>query len=253
MGRSRLVLTVTSLPSAGQPSSDAPIGDDGLPRCPWGLSPPEYLRYHDEEWGRPVSDDNRIFEKLCLEGFQSGLSWLTILRKRQGFRTAFASFDPAAVARFSDGDVARLLGDASIVRHRGKIEATIANARAVVALWAEGQSLGQVLWSYEPPAPGGAGAAGPLRLGELPAATAQSKALSADLRRRGFRFVGPTTVYAAMQSLGVVNDHLEGCHFRAIAAADRAVFVAPTPPTAPLLKSPGTPAAVRPSRPSPRS
>jgi DNA-3-methyladenine glycosylase I len=197
-------------------------GADGLARCPWGLSAPEYVRYHDEEWGRPVGDDNRIYEKMCLEGFQSGLSWLTILRKREGFRQAFASFDPTVVALFDDGDIARLLGDVSIVRHRGKIEATIANARAVVALWAEGQSLAQLLWAYEAPAE-----PVPVRMGDVPPATAQSKALSADLRRRGFRFVGPTTMYAAMQSLGVVNDHLEGCHFRPLAAMDRAEFAVP--------------------------
>ena len=199
-------------------------GDDGVARCPWGLSPPEYCRYHDEEWGRPVGDDTRIFEKLCLEGFQSGLSWLTILRKREGFRKAFAYFDPAVVAGYDEVDVARLLSDVSIVRHRGKIEATIANARAVVALWAEGQSLAQLLWAYEV-----AAVPVPVRMGDLPPATAESKALSADLRRRGFRFVGPTTMYAAMQSLGVVNDHLEGCHFRAMAARDRAAFAVPGP------------------------
>jgi DNA-3-methyladenine glycosylase I len=191
------------------------------------LSPPEYRRYHDEEWGRPVGDDTRILEKLCLEGFQSGLSWLTILRKREGFRKAFAYFDPAVVAGYDEVDVARLLSDVSIVRHRGKIEATIANARALLALHSAGGSLARVLWSYE--VPDAAGAAGIPRLMDLPAQTPQSKALSADLRQRGFRFVGPTTVYSAMQALGVVNDHLAGCHFRAIAAADRAAFVAPAP------------------------
>jgi DNA-3-methyladenine glycosylase I len=216
---------VTSLPGTPLPPGHVLPGADGLARCPWGLSAPEYVRYHDEEWGRPVGDDNRIYEKMCLEGFQSGLSWLTILRKREGFRKAFASFDPTAVALFDDGDIARLLGDASIVRHRGKIEATIANARAVVALWAEGQSLAQLLWAYE--APSVTQPVVPVRMGDLPPATAESKALSADLRRRGFRFVGPTTMYAAMQSLGVVNDHLEGCHFRALAAVDRAEFVVP--------------------------
>jgi DNA-3-methyladenine glycosylase I len=197
--------------------------DDGLSRCPWGVAPPEYRRYHDEEWGRPVGDDRRIYEMLCLEGFQSGLSWLTILRKREGFRKAFAFFDPATVAGFNAGDVERLLGDLSIVRHRGKIEATIANAAAVVALWDQGLSLGQLLWEHET----SSGPDEPRRLADLPAATAQSKALSADLRRRGFRFVGPTTVYSAMQSLGVVNDHLQDCGFRAGTAADRAAFVPP--------------------------
>lgn len=201
------------------------VGDDGLVRCPWGLAPPEYRLYHDEEWGRPVGDDKRIFEKLCLEGFQSGLSWLTILRKREGFRTAFASFDPVVVAGFDDRDVERLVNDVSIIRHRGKILATIANARAVVALWADGQSLGQLFWAHEVPTT--EDSALPGHLGDVPAATAGSKALSVELRRLGFRFVGPTTVYAAMQALGVVNDHLAGCHFRAIAAAERAAFSPP--------------------------
>ena len=198
------------------------VGEDGLARCPWALAPVEYRSYHDHEWGRPTGEDARIYEKLCLEGFQSGLSWLTVLRKRAAFRKAFASFDPARVAEFNDIDVARLLSDISIIRHRGKIEATITNARAVVALWSEGGSLAELFWSHEP-RPGPAA----VDLAELPAQTAESKALSAQLRRRGFRFVGPTSVYAAMQSLGVVNDHLEGCCFRAEAAADRAAFTPP--------------------------
>ena len=198
------------------------LGEDGLARCSWGASTPEYLRYHDEEWGRPVGDEIRIYEKLCLEGFQSGLSWLTILRKREAFRAAFASFDPAAVARFGDGDVERLLGDAGIVRHRAKILAAIANARATLRLRDQGLSLAAVVWSHEPePGPP------PSELSTLPPFTAESKALSTALRRHGFQFVGPTTVYAAMQSLGVVNDHLAGCHFRAVAEAERSRFAPP--------------------------
>ena len=192
------------------------VADDGLRRCPWGLEPPEYRRYHDEEWGRPVTDDRRIFEKLCLEGFQSGLSWLTILRKRERFRQAFAGFDPATVAAFGPGDVARLLGDAGIVRHRGKIEATIANGRATLEVQAAEGSLAALVWRYEPaPRPS------PARLEELPSSTAESTALSKELRRRGFRFVGPTTVYAAMQALGLVDDHLADCHVRPAVEGER--------------------------------
>ena len=203
--------------------SDVVVGADGLGRCRWGAAPPEDQAYHDEEWGRPTADELRIFEKLCLEGFQSGLSWLTILRKREAFRRAFAGFDPAAVAGFGAVDVERLLGDAGIVRHRGKIEATIANARATVRLHGEGRSLGALLWSHEP-RPGRA----PRTLADLESSTAESKALSAELRRLGFRFVGPTTVHAGMQALGVVNDHLARCHFRAASDADRARFRPPT-------------------------
>jgi DNA-3-methyladenine glycosylase I len=195
---------------------------DASDRCPWAAEPPEYRRYHDDEWGRPVTDDGRLFEKLCLEGFQGGLSWLTILRKREAFRTAFAGFDPAAVAGFGPEDVARLLGDAGIVRNRAKIEATIANARALLALQGAGESLAGLLWSFEPPprpAP-----AGP---GDVPASTPESRALSKELVRRGFRFVGPTTVYAAMQSLGIVNDHVAGCFARAVCERERAELARP--------------------------
>ena len=181
-----------------------------MPRCPWGEEPEIYRRYHDEEWGRPVHDERQIYEKLCLEGFQSGLSWLTILRKRDAFRAAFAGFDPAAVAAFDEHDVERLLGDAGIVRHRGKIEATIANARAVVALHEVGRTLDELLWSAQPAGRRPA----PKRLADIPATTPESTALSKELRRLGFRFVGPTTVYSAMQALGVVNDHLAGCPAR---------------------------------------
>jgi DNA-3-methyladenine glycosylase I len=197
--------------------------DDLLPRCPWGREPPEYRRYHDEEWGRPVVDDTRLFEKLCLEGFQAGLSWLTILRKREGFRRAFAGFDVATVARFGPVDVERLLGDAGIVRHRGKIEATIANARATLTVQEQDGSLAALVWRYEPPA------RPPARsLDDLAATTPESVALSRELRRRGFRFVGPTTVYAAMQSLGLVNDHLADCHVRPAVDAERAALPRPT-------------------------
>jgi DNA-3-methyladenine glycosylase I len=179
-------------------------GEDGVTRCAWGDSTPDYRVYHDEEWGRPVTDDVRLFEKLCLEGFQSGLSWLTILRKREAFRSAFAGFDFAQVARFTERDVERLLGDAGIIRHRGKIEATINNAgRAVELVEAEG-SIAAFVWRYEPPTPGAS----------LESETAESRALAKELKRRGWRFVGPTTVYAFMQAMGLVNDHLEGCDAR---------------------------------------
>jgi DNA-3-methyladenine glycosylase I len=198
------------------------IGEDGWARCPWGNSPVEYQDYHDHEWGRPVGDDNQVFEKLCLEGFQSGLSWLTILRKREGFRAAFASFDPTRVAAFGDDDVNRLVLDASIVRHRGKILATIANAKATLTLREQGVSLAGLLWQHEPPR-----RRPPRTTADLPSDTPESKTLSAALRKHGFRFVGPTTVYAAMQSLGVVNDHLDRCHFRGISEAERAAFTPP--------------------------
>jgi DNA-3-methyladenine glycosylase I len=193
-------------------------GEDGRRRCPWAGSTPEYRAYHDDEWGRPVVDDVRIYEKLSLEGFQSGLSWLTILRKREGFRRAFAGFEPEKVALFDDGDVARLLADAAIVRHRGKIEATIANASATLAVRADRGSLAALVWEFEPPR---RGRPVPVRLGDLPPRTAESVALSKALRRYGFRFVGPTTAYAAMQSLGLVNDHLKGCPARAACEEER--------------------------------
>jgi len=195
--------------------------EDGRRRCPWGAGPPEYRAYHDDEWGRPVGDDVRIYEKLCLEGFQSGLSWLTILRKREGFRRAFAGFDPERVAAFGDGDVARLLDDATIIRHRGKIEAAIANARATLAVQTDRGSLAALLWSFEPAR---RGRAAPVRLEDLAPQTPESAALAKALRRYGFRFVGPTTAHAAMQSLGVVNDHLQGCHVRAACEAERRRF-----------------------------
>jgi DNA-3-methyladenine glycosylase I len=189
-------------------------GSDGRRRCPWGASTPDYERYHDEEWGRPVRDDRGLYERMVLEGFQSGLSWLTILRKRDNFRAAFANFEIDAVARFGDRDVARLLADAGIVRHRGKIEAAIANARAAAAL---DTPLAELIWSF---APSGRRRA-PRTLDELPALTAESTALAKELKRRGFRFVGPTTAYALMQACGLVNDHLAGCCVRAEVEAAR--------------------------------
>lgn len=198
------------------------IGADGIPRCPWGVSAPEYQPYHDDEWGRPVGSDDRIFEKLCLEGFQSGLSWLTILRKREGFRSAFAGFDPVVVADFTEADVTRLLADPGIVRHRGKIMATIGNAQATVQLRERGISLAALLWSFEPALAGPSAA-----VAAPPALIPASKACSVALRKHGFRFVGPTTVYAAMQSLGVVNDHTAGCFFWDACETERRDFIRP--------------------------
>jgi DNA-3-methyladenine glycosylase I len=185
-----------------------------LVRC-WTSSDPLYDAYHDEEWGRPVRDERGVYERLCLEGFQSGLSWLTILRKREGFRAAFEGFDPDRVARFGERDVQRLLEDASIVRHRGKIEATIANARATVAL-RDGTPLHELFWSYAP-----ARRRTSRTQADWEASTAESTALAKELRRRGFRFVGPTTVQAAMQACGVVNDHVAGCWVRQAVEAER--------------------------------
>ena len=189
--------------------SGAVVGPDGLPRCPWGLSPALYTDYHDTEWGRPVRDDVGLFERVSLEAFQSGLSWLTILRKREAFRAAFAGFDPAVVARFDADDEARLLADAGIVRNRAKVAATIANARAVLAL--DG-SLADLLWSFAPPPDRPA----PQALSDVPAVTPESTAMARALRIKGFRFVGPTTAYALMQATGMVNDHLAGCAFRGL-------------------------------------
>ncbi|MDQ6806583.1 MAG: DNA-3-methyladenine glycosylase I [Actinomycetota bacterium] len=200
------------------------VGGDGVARCWWAGSAPEYRAYHDSEWGFPVSDDVRLFEKLSLEGFQAGLSWLTILRKREAFRRAFAGFEFERVARFSEHDVARLLGDAEIVRHRGKIEAVINNAgRAIELVEGEG-SLARYVWRFEPEAPSG-------RLDRAALAdrtlTAESQALAKDLKRRGWRFVGPTTVYAFMQAMGIVNDHLDGCDMRERVDAARERFPRP--------------------------
>ena len=200
------------------------VGDDGVARCSWGDSAPEYRPYHDTEWGFPVADDVRLFEKLSLEGFQAGLSWLTILRKREAFRAAFAGFDFNRVAEFGDADVARLLGDAGIVRHRGKIEAVINNAQRAVELVAAEGSLAHYIWSYEPERrTGGLDRAA---LAEL-VHTEDSRTLAKDLKRRGWRFVGPTTVYAFMQAMGLVNDHLDGCEAQARAATARRAFTLP--------------------------
>lgn len=189
-------------------------GADGRRRCWWPGEDALYVRYHDEEWGRPVLDDRRLFEKICLEGFQSGLSWLTILRKRDNFRRAFRDFDPAAVARFGARDVTRLLGDSGIVRHRGKIESTINNARRALELVDECGSLSSYFWRFEP-----VKADRPPRVTwaaiKAMSATPASVAMSKDLRKRGWTFVGPTTAYAFMQAMGLVNDHLEGCFVRA--------------------------------------
>jgi DNA-3-methyladenine glycosylase I len=191
---------------------EAAAGPDGRLRCPWSLSSAEYLSYHDAEWGRPVRDDIGVFERICLEGFQSGLSWLIILRKRENFRAAFAGFDPVTVAEFGPADVTRLLADAGIVRNRAKIEATINNARAALGLPA---GLAATVWSYAPNQDGAAGEdVAPQTLDDVPAWTPASKALSAELRRAGFRFAGPVTVYATMQACGVVDDHLAGCYLR---------------------------------------
>jgi DNA-3-methyladenine glycosylase I len=197
-------------------------GDDGVKRCAWGASSTEYLPYHDKEWGRPVVDDVRLYEKLCLEGFQSGLSWLTILRKRENFRRAFADFDPETVARFGDKDIKRLLSDAGIVRHRGKIEATIANASGTLRAQQEFGSLAALIWSYEPRR-----RRAPKTYADIASKTPESIALSKHLLKMGFRFVGPTTVFAAMQSCGLVNDHLSGCASRAACEAERRALSRP--------------------------
>jgi DNA-3-methyladenine glycosylase I len=178
-------------------------GPDGLLRCPWSLSTPDYLRYHDEEWGRAIREDTAIFERLCLEAFQSGLSWLTILRKRENFRLAFRGFDLQTVAGFGPDDVSRLLADAGIVRNRAKIEAAIANARAALEL---PDGLAARVWKYA-----GEQAPAPVTLADVPPVTPASKALAKDLRAAGFRFTGPVTAYATMQACGVVNDHLADC------------------------------------------
>ena len=203
------------------------VGEDRRARCWWCASDLLYRDYHDREWGRPVADDIRLFEKLTLEGFMSGLSWLTILRKRENFRKAFKGFEPAVVARFTARDVERLLGDAGIVRHRGKIESTINNAKRYRELVDEFGSLAAYAWQYEP----GVGSR-PKRItyGALTQITAsdESKAMSKDLRKRGWSFVGPTTVYSFMEAMGLVDDHLEGCHVRAEVERDRARFKRPS-------------------------
>jgi DNA-3-methyladenine glycosylase I len=195
-------------------------GPDGRRRCWWAVSTPDYVGYHDGEWGRPVTDDRGIYERLTLEAFQSGLSWLTILRKRKAFRAAFAGFDFERVADLGERDVERLLGDAGIVRNRAKIEAAITNARAVRALVAQGDSLAELAWSFRLD-----DEQAPRSSEELPPQTPKSKALAEELKRRGFRFVGPTTAYALMQAVGIVNDHLAGCAFRDQVEAERRVVL----------------------------
>jgi len=197
------------------------VGEDGVARCWWAAGDPLYEPYHDREWGRPVDDDVRLFEKLCLEGFQSGLSWLTILRKRDNFRRAFAGFDIEAVAGFGADDVERLLGDAGIVRNRAKIEATINNARRCRELTEEFGSLAAYVWEFEPAAPS--------RPDARATTSDEAVALSKDLRRRGWAFVGPTTAYAFMQAMGLVDDHLTGCDARDRVEAERARFQRPLP------------------------
>jgi DNA-3-methyladenine glycosylase I len=185
-------------------------GPDGKPRCWWALSTDDYIGYHDDEWGRPLHGENELFERLTLEAFQSGLSWLTILRKREKFRRAFDGFEVEKVAEYGPKEIERLLGDAGIVRNRKKIEAAITNAKAVREMHSNGESLDELIWSFapdqDPPAP--------KTLEELQSTTPESKALATELKRRGFVFVGPTTLYATMEAIGVVNDHLEGCAFR---------------------------------------
>ena len=204
-------------------SAASRVGGDGRARCWWPGDDEGYLAYHDREWGRPVTDDDRLFEKLCLEGFQAGLSWLTILRKRGNFRAAFRGFDIPAVAAFEPGDVERLLGDAGIVRHRGKIASTVNNAGRALEVIEEFGSLAAYIWGWEP-APG---AAPPASMEALPASTPESEALAKDLKRRGWTFVGPTTVYAFMQSMGLVNDHIEGCFARLECESERAGLLRP--------------------------
>ncbi len=213
------------------PSPGIAVGEDGFPRCWWAGTDALYRHYHDTEWGRPIDNDARLFEKLCLEGFQAGLSWLTILRKRENFRAAFAGFDPAAVARFSAPDIASLMGDAGIVRNRAKIESTINNARRCADLIEEFGTLARYVWNFEPDpdarrAPDHAG---------LMEATksAESVAMSKDLKRRGWSFVGPTTVYAFMEAVGLVNDHLEGCGVRLEVERERQAFRRPSRDPAP--------------------
>jgi DNA-3-methyladenine glycosylase I len=199
-------------------------GEDGVRRCWWGNSAPEYRAYHDCEWGVPVAVDVRLFEKLSLEGFQAGLSWLTILRKREAFRRAFAGFDFERIARFGEQDIDRLLADASIVRHRGKIEAVINNARRALELVDESGSLASYVWQFEPAdRPTRLDRAGLVELAHTP----QSRTLARDLKRRGWRFVGPTTVYAFMQAMGLVNDHLDGCDAREAVQEARRQFQRP--------------------------
>lgn len=201
-------------------------GPDGRLRCSWHANLPDYLHYHDAEWGRPVADDRRLFEKLCLEGFQSGLSWLTILRKRENFREAFDGFDFERVARFGEADVERLLGNAGIIRHGGKVRSAINNARRAIELAEEHGSLARYFWAHEPAAQERPAVMDFATLRANPT-TAASTRLSRDLKKRGWTFVGPTTVYAFMQAMGLVNDHIAGCACRAEVEEERRRFVRP--------------------------
>lgn len=185
-------------------------GPDGRLRCPWALGSETYLAYHDTEWGRPVHGENALFERLCLEGFQAGLSWITILRKREAFRRAFAGFDPVTVARFGEAEVAALMGNPEIVRNEAKIRAMITNAQALLAL-PEGETLSALLEKHRPPVQ-----PAPHETTDIPAETGESRSLSKELRRRGFRFVGPVTAYAMLQATGYANDHLAACEFRGL-------------------------------------
>jgi DNA-3-methyladenine glycosylase I len=210
---------VTPAGAPGTFTGDGPVvGADGLVRCPWPGDDADYLAYHDHEWGRPVANDQALFEKLVLEGFQAGLSWLTILRKREAFRAAFAGFQPHAVAAFTEADIEACCRDRAIVRNRRKIEAAVTNARALLGLWQQGQALGDLVWAHAP-APRDQR---PASMAELPAATAESRALAAALRQAGFVFVGPTAGYAFMQAMGLVDDHLAGCHVPPQACGPRA-------------------------------
>lgn len=198
-------------------------GGDGVKRCSWSGEDPLYVAYHDREWGVPTADDRYLFEKICLEGFQAGLSWITILRKRESFRRGFADFDVAKVTRFGPREIARLLRDESIVRHRGKIESAINNARRAKEIINEFGSLAAYIWQFEPKRK----TAAPDLLKRLPAKTAESIALSRDLKKRGWTFVGPTTMYAFMQAVGLVNDHVIGCKMRQAAQMARSRFLPP--------------------------
>jgi DNA-3-methyladenine glycosylase I len=203
------------------------VGDDAIARCWWSGADPLYRDYHDREWGRPVADDRRLFEKLCLEGFQAGLSWLTILRKRDNFRTAFEDFDVEAVARFDPARIEQLMADSGIVRNRAKIEATVNNARRCIELCDEFASLAAYVWRFEPEPASRPRVLDHAALMQI-RTTTEAMALSKDLRRRGWAFVGPTTVYAFMEAMGLVNDHLQGCDTRAEAERERATFYRPT-------------------------
>ena len=198
-------------------------GTDGVVRCPWPGTHDDYVAYHDHEWGRPVVDDMRLFEKVCLEGFQAGLSWLTILRKRENFRAAFAGFDPAAISLFDASDVERLLGDAGIVRHRGKIQSTINNAGRALDLAGEFGSLASYLWGFEPASQQRS------TVRDIPSSTPGSTARGRARKRGGWSFVGPTTIYALMQAMGMVNDHLPGCAFHDVVERERSALVRPIP------------------------